>query len=311
MRTTLDCLPCFLKQALYTARLCTADQQHQRLIITRIMALLDELDIALTPPENSIAIYREIRSLTGCADPFVDLKQKSNHFALQVRPQVKKSIAAATDPLRAASLFAIAGNIIDYGAQHDFDINQTLDGCLQKQLHLDDYPLFRRDISQASNILYLGDNCGELVFDGLLMEALQEMGISITLAVKESPIINDALVADARDCGLERCSRVISNGTDCPGTPLALCSDEFRTAFARADLIISKGQGHFETLSETKAPIYFLLTVKCPVVANHINELLGKETLHGRNEMVLFKSPCFTKNGKQMGRISCPTAPNH
>lgn len=295
MRTTLDCLPCFLKQALYTARLCTADQQQQRLIINRIMALLDGLDIALTPPENSIAIYREIRALTGCADPFADLKQKSNNFALQVRPQVKKSIAAATDPLRAASLFAIAGNIIDYGAQHDFDINQTLEGCLQRQLHLDDYPLFRRDISQASNILYLGDNCGELVFDGLLMEVLQEMGISITLALKESPIIK----ADARDCGIERCSRVISNGTDCPGTPLALCSDEFRAAFARADLIISKGQGHFETLSETKAPIYFLLTVKCPVVGNHINELLGKKTPPGSNGMVLFKSPYFARNGKQ------------
>lgn len=298
MRTSLDCLPCFAKQALYTARLCTSDPQLQRLIINRVMALLDGLDLSLTPPENSIAIYREISALAGCADPFVTLKRQSNINALQFRPQAKQAIDTGADPLKIACRFAIAGNIIDYGAHHDFDINRTLEECLQKRLHLDDYPRLQEDIHKAATILYLGDNCGELVFDGLLIELLQKMGIEVTLALKKGPIINDALVDDAATCGIAGSCRVISNGTDCPGTPLAICSEELRAAFANADLIISKGQGNFETLSEVKAPIYFMLTVKCPVVGTHINELLGEKVLCGNKEMALIRSPYFAKSGE-------------
>jgi uncharacterized protein with ATP-grasp and redox domains len=107
----------------------------------------------------------------------------------------------------------------------------------------------------------------------LLIEILSQ---EVTVAVKAQPVINDATLADAKASGLPRTCRVITNGTACPGTPLSSCSPAFRAIFAQADLIISKGQGNFETLSEMQAPIYFLLTVKCETVAQHLKELTGE-----------------------------------
>jgi len=145
----------------------------------------------------------------------------------------------------------------------------------------------------GARVLYLADNCGEIVYDLLVLRCLADLGLDVTVAVKAGPIINDALIADAIACGLDRYARIISNGTACPGTPLTSCSREFLEAFYGADLILSKGQGNFETLSEAvaeiAADIFFLLTVKCSVVGTHLAGLSGQDpaTLPGQGEMVL------------------------
>ncbi len=269
MRTTLDCLPCLLKQALYAARLATEDQSVQKEIMGKVAQLLSELDLALSPPENAVGIYSLIAREAGCEDPFRQLKKKSNDLALSLRTELQQQVSCSEEPLLTALRFAIAGNIIDYGANHEFDVPHAIASCLKKALAIDHFREFAEDVKRAETILYLADNCGELVFDGIVIE---QLGKPVTLAVKEGPVINDATVADARACGMDKYCRVISNGTNCPGTPLKSCSSEFREIFQKADLIISKGQGNFETLSESKAPLYFLLTVKCPVVARHISD---------------------------------------
>jgi uncharacterized protein with ATP-grasp and redox domains len=215
-----------------------------------------------------------IAEKSGCSDIFADLKDLSNRKALDLLPELVKKVEESNEPLRTAALLAIAGNIIDYGAHHDFDINTSIEKCLHTKPAIDDLEQLRRDLDKAGKILYLGDNCGEAAFDRLL---IAQTGEEITYAVKERPIINDALKEDAATCGLGDLCRIISNGTDCPGTPLEKCSEEFREIFAEADLIISKGQGNFETLSEVSAPIYFLLMVKCEVVAEHVAELTGRQ----------------------------------
>lgn len=274
MRTELDCLVCLYRQALNTARLATNSAKLQRRILTETAALLPRLDPGLSPPENSIRLYRLIARLSGNPDPYAELKKTGNEHALRLRGRVKELISTAHDPLYTAILFAIAGNIIDHGAPRDFDLDQTIDECLRRTPAINDYAQLKEDLKGAENILYLGDNCGELVFDGLLIELLPGM---VTLALKEKPIINDALPADARLCGLDKICRIISNGTDCPGTPLNLCGEEFKAAMAKADLIISKGQGNFETLSHLSGgpPLYFLLTTKCPIVAQRAGEAAG------------------------------------
>lgn len=287
MQTSLDCLPCFIRQALYTARIVTDNAALQKEILLRAAELLPQFDLALSPPENAIALYRMIAESAGCHDPFADLKEESNQLALKLRPMVAERINSAEDPLAAAIRFAIAGNIIDYGAHHDFDAEAVISNCLEQQLAINDYPLFRKETAAAQSILYLADNCGEIVFDSLLIEQLGPE--KITLAVRERPIINDALPADAVTCGLDKLCTVISNGTDCPGTPLGQCSEEFLDCFHSADLIISKGQGNFETLSGIKAPLYFLFTVKCPVVVGHVNDLAGDSAKVALGEMILLK----------------------
>jgi len=285
MKTALECLPCLLRQTLYAARLSTASHEKQKKIMHNVSLLLPDLDFNSSPPQNSVTVYNEIARLSGNNDPFADLKKESNEFALQIKKEAQTTISNSDDPLYAALLFSIAGNIIDYGSQQDFDVHQALEDCLTKKPVIDDYDKFRKDISSAGSVLYLGDNCGELVFDSLVIEQLPQ---KVTFAVKEKPIINDALLQDAIDCGLDELCTIISNGTNCPGTPLENCSQAFLEHFNNADIIISKGQGNFETLSEVSKPIYFLLTVKCPVVGKHITDLSGQTVQTG--EMVLMKN---------------------
>lgn len=285
MKTALECMPCLLKQTLYAARLSTSSRKLQKEIMDKVATILPELDFSLSPPQNSVKVYSEIAALSGCIDPFASLKKESNKLARALSSEVRKSIEQAEDPLFSAIVFSIAGNIIDYGSQQHFDANKTIKNCLSKDLTINDYALLIDDLKNADSILYLGDNAGEIVFDSLVIEQLHK---KVVYAVKESPIINDALLEDALDCGLHNKCKVISNGTQCPGTPLDDCSDEFLDYFNSADIVVSKGQGNFETLSEADRPIYFLLTIKCPIVGNHITEISGKRVKKG--EMILMKS---------------------
>ena len=290
MQTRLDCLPCFMQQARSLGRLVAADDaDSQRRLCDAAGQFISSVDSTRSPPENAIALYALFSQVLGCDDPFAPIKQESNRFALGLREAIREQIVTAADPLRAAVRVAIGGNIIDYAAQHVFDAAQTMQDCLRQAFAVDDFARLEQALQSAQNILYLCDNCGEIVFDALLIEQLQERGLQVTAAVRGGAIINDATLEDAESCGLTQLCSVISNGIACPGTPLALCSEEFHTAFHSADLIISKGMGNFETLSEEQAALFFLFTVKCSQVAQHLSQRQGLEagTVQGKGEMVL------------------------
>lgn len=293
MRTDIECMVCFLQQALATARLSTNDPQLQRLIVSKTGELLSRLDMSISPPENAVAVYRQIADLSGVDDPYNELKDQSNTFALSLHDQVRERINNADDPLYAAVRFAIAGNIIDYGTCHEFNAMQTLSKCMEEELCINDYEQLNSDVkeNEGRDILYLADNCGEIVFDSLLVEQLLQYNHNVTLVVRGKEILNDVTLKDAKHIGIEDQCTVITNGSSCPGTPLRSCGDDLKEAFNRADLIISKGQGNFETLSEEKSHGYFLLTVKCEVVARYIAALRSDSDvrLNGCGEMVLMK----------------------
>ena len=123
----------------------------------------------------------------------------------------------------------------------------------------------------------MADNAGETVFDRILIEEIKkgDSNKEIIYAVKESPAINDALIEDAYYCGIDRIAKVISSGSDAPGTVLSLCSKKFLKLYRNADMIISKGQGNFEALSNAKRPIFFMFMAKCPVIAREVNCKIG------------------------------------
>lgn len=270
MRTGNDCLVCFLRQTLATVRRCADDPLVQWQIVTEVGAMLAGFDPALPPPENAVHYYRHIARRTGVSDPYLAEKNESNSYGLALEERTRQLIAASKDPLLAALQFAINANVLDYGAQVRLDRDQALASCC-RPLAIDHSAALRRLLARRPNLLYLADNCGELVFDKLLIEQLLALGCTLTLAVRRSPIINDATPADAHTCGLDGLCQVIDNGADVPGTPLFACSPEFRRAFAQADGIISKGMGNFECLSEVPAPIFFLFIVKCTTVRDHLN----------------------------------------
>jgi len=297
MKTSVDCLVCFMDQALRVARISSPDEGVQLAVVREVASLLPKMKMALTPPENSMAVYAAIAGITACPDPYLAIKKMSNDQALAILPELSKEVTESKIPLITALRLAIAGNIIDYGAMRSFDVAAALTRARTIPFAIDAgnqlLELVGR-LPEKANVLYLADNCGEIVYDSLVIRCLADLGLEVTVAVKAGPIINDALVADALACGLDQFARIITNGTACPGTPLPMCSAEFLHAFQNADLVISKGQGNFETLSEavseTKGPIFFLLTIKCPVVGAHLAGLAGMDrgALPGHGEMVLF-----------------------
>lgn len=200
-------------------------------------------------------------------------------MAMDVVSQLKADVQAAQDPLLAAVQLAIAGNVIDLGASSDItraDVIRSVDQA-QAELIIGDQDGFRQAVNEARRILYLADNAGEIVFDRLLIEALSPE--RVTVAVRGAPVINDATRADAHAAGIHEICNVIDNGSDAPGTLLEDCSRMFRKRFSEADLILAKGQGNFETLSEAPYPIFFLFKVKCTVIGAHAGLPVGTHVL--------------------------------
>lgn len=286
MNTTLNCIPCFVRQTLDAARQVTDDPAIHEQILRDVLRWMSKMDMSLSPPALAQHIHRRLRELTGIADPYRKEKDQHNQMALALLPDLRAQVAASDDPLMTAANLAIAGNIIDLGAKSglaETDVHEALRHAAEKPLE-GDLAVFRNEVAKAVTILYLADNCGEIVFDTLLIEQLGPQ--RVTLAVRGVPIINDATMEDAVTAGLDQIVPTIGNGSDAPGTVLDDCSDEFKNAFESADLIVSKGQGNFETLSDCGKNIFFLLKVKCPVVAASASRPVGTRVLrHGRSSL--------------------------
>ena len=276
MHTTLDCFPCIVRQALESARYVTPDPAIHEQVLRYILAVLASADVHLPPPYIGQIIHRELRRITGDVDPYREAKARFNHLAQGRLPAMRQLISKAPDPLRLAARIAIAGNIIDFGvdgALTESKVDKALEEALTQQIE-GNWEGLTRALPESKRILYIADNAGELLFDRLLIEQLRPMQ-RVTLAVRGKPILNDATYEDAAFAGLNRLVQVIDNGSDAPGSILAECSLEFVREFRRADLIIAKGQGNFETLSDETAPLYFLFKAKCPVIADHAGVALG------------------------------------
>ena len=295
MKTHAQCLPCLLRQALQVSRITHCPEDLQITILQTVSGLISKLDVAKSPPANAYSLYRSIAEISGCEDPYFRKKKQANQQALKIAPGLRQEIRGTDHELWSAVRIAIAGNIIDYGAFETFDIEAALERSRSEKLAVDHFAEFARALSRlakGSKLLYLTDNCGEIVYDSLLIEYLSRKGFDITIAVKDGPIINDALLEDALEAGLDRFGRIISNGGRFPGTVLDHCSAKFIECFQAADLVIAKGQGNFESLSEVDREIFFLLTIKCEVAAQHMAELSGvdAEQLKGHGEMVVYYS---------------------
>ncbi len=288
MQTFLDCIPCFIRQALDAARLSTDDKKIHEQVVREVLILVNKLDMGQSPPLMGQKIHRLIRKLVGVEDPYREVKSEFNELALKLYPKLRKLITESEKPLETAIRLAIAGNIIDFGVSSKLkkaDIDAAISECMDKSFSAVGLDSFREALNRARHILYIADNAGEIVFDRLLIE---KMPIEkITLVVKGSPVINDATMEDAVLAGLPKIVEVIDNGSDAPGTILESCSQTFRGRFDNADLIIAKGQGNYETLSDVGKNIFFILRAKCPVIADDIGCEVG--------EMILKKNKSFNK----------------
>ena len=271
MQTTLDCIPCFVRQALDAARLISDDREEQGRLMRSVMQELARLDLSATPPQIGRDIHRALRKAAGC-DPYVALKEACNRMAERAIPEARSIVESADDPFEMAIRFAMAGNNIDAGVGRALDeshLHEALFAVADTPIDHAQVAALRRALDHAKDILFLGDNCGEIYFDRLLLERMPTE--RITYVVRGGPIINDATLPDAETAGITELVPVIDNGDDTPGTLLSACSEAFLKRWARADLVVAKGQGNYETLSDCRdQDIFFLLRAKCPVIAAHI-----------------------------------------
>lgn len=268
MKLFLDCLPCVLKQALATARINTGDIQIQQIILDETLKIL--CDHASYP--NSPAIVKDIHNIvkryTGVDDPYIQIKKRDIKAAIEALPLIQDFIAAQDDEMYWTLKAAATGNIIDAAIYDTANFKDHLVEELTKDFAICAITDFANDLKTAKSVLIIGDNAGETVFDRLLVEFLSSY--EIIYAVRSQPILNDATKEDAEASGLNHYCRIIKSGCTAPGTLLDQCSPEFLEIFNNADIVISKGQGNYESLSDCSRPIYFALKAKCKVVADSL-----------------------------------------
>ncbi len=272
MKTNFDCFPCFLRQTARTSKILGMDETSIWELMKRAGCMLSTMDPANPPPQNALGIYDMISEKSGERDPFNGIKKDSTAHVLSLYPELKQTIQRHRDPLEAAVRYAVCGNVIDYGVSSDFDIQEAINTILEQDFFVWEFERFRSRLTQAQWVLYLGDNCGETVFDRLLIETMDK---PTTFVVRDAPIINDVTMEDAKQAGLDRVATIISSGCRAPGIIIGQTTHDFRMLYREAPLILSKGQGNFETLCDEPREIFFLFKVKCNVVADYLNCPLG------------------------------------
>lgn len=282
MKAHLDCIPCFQKQALQATRFITDDEEKQEKILRQVITELMKLNWKKTPPELARVVHGIVKKLTGNKDPYELVKKKYNDIALKLYPELKEMVRSSKNSLFTSVKLAIAGNVIDFGAKSSFNLTETIDEVLNKELAINDFNKLIQTLEKSRSITYILDNTGEIVFDKLLIETILDKFdiINFKFVVKGAPIINDATEEDAKYVGLDKFpnAEFIYVNVGIPDSGFERSSKEFLEQIRKTDLIISKGQGNYESLSEQKN-IFFLLMAKCPVLANDLGVKINSTIL--------------------------------
>jgi len=278
----LDCIPCLQRQALEAARFVTDDEKLQEDILRKVMSELQEVDWKCSAPELAHAAHRVVRQVTGSTDPYSSVKKKYNDIAVELYPELKEKVSSSKEPFLTAARLAIAGNVIDFGVNSNFDLRRTIYDCLEKEFSVLDLEDLEKSLEGTDTLIYLLDNTGETVFDRIFIETIldsYDIG-STMLGVKGAPIINDATLEDAVYVGLDKLpgAEFFTVGIGEPGTGVERESSEFLDLLKKGETVISKGQGNYEALSEV-GELFFLLMAKCPIIADDLGVKVGDMVL--------------------------------
>ncbi len=273
-----ECVLCILNQMLRVAdHLKLDEKQADALFEAALSEAAGHSFHDITSPQYAERIYDRIAELTGRPDPYRELKRQQNEWALSQSERIESMLSKAADPLRLSAELALLGNIIDYGGVTLFDPAGIFSEAGNLQLAVDDYALMSKRMKKAGTLLMIGDNAGEAVFDKFWLREIRNAFPKLRLiyAVRREPAINDMTLEDAREIGMDEVAELIHSGSSFAGTVPELASEPFRSLFNQADLVISKGQGNYETLEDTDREVFFVFKVKCDVVSRYSGLPLG------------------------------------
>lgn len=273
---------------------CALNKQEQKIrhypdiekkteYMKKVMALIANTEEKDCAPSLSVDIQKLYSSFWDCPmEDFTEIKREYNQLMLNMEDSLENKIRKSEDPLEKSLLYARIGNYIDFAALSNVDqatVLTLLEEKSTESLDEEEYRNFLRDLSSAKKLVYLTDNCGEVVLDKLAVKILKEKypDLDITVIVRGYPVVNDATMEDAEEIGLTDLVRVIGNGSNVGGTWIPGITSEARDLLYDADLIIAKGQGNFETLNDCGLNIYYLFLCKCDLFQRrfHAENLQG------------------------------------
>ncbi len=274
MKLNLKCLPCYVNQVVQVGELMGYSPRTKQNMLREALQAVS----GFKPEKNAfytfLPVQDVIRKYTLKKDPYADLKKESNRICLRLEHELKSVIDASSDRFQTALRIAIGGNIIDFIKERGMNeqiIRENIKKALDQELNQEKVKLLKQKIQRAGKILYIGDNAGEIVFDKLFIGEFDSK--KVVFVVRGGPTLNDVTMDDARATGLDKLVRVITTGIDLPGAVVSFATDEFKQEFDQADLVISKGQGNYEALSQEDKDIFFLLKVKCPAISESFSHV--------------------------------------
>lgn len=254
------------------------DEKTTKKVLDESAKMLPSFSMEKTPPKNATPMYQMISALLEKPDLYYEVKKKSIQKAEAFMSDCKKSIKESKDPFLTATKIAVAGNVIDLASEFVFDLGCELEKVLKTDFAIDDSKKLFEKLQKSTTLVYLADNAGENVFDRLYIETLKDLfkDIEVYYFVRSTPIINDITYDELKDDSINDIATLIDSGVQTPGIIIEDLNAKAKLLFEKADCIISKGMGNFECLSETlDYPIYYLLKVKCNVVANELKKEVG------------------------------------
>lgn len=274
MRIHDKCIPCTVNQAIKVADMVGLKEKDD--LLRNVFIYLSKVDYKnTTTPELVGEIFSLLKTETGNDDPYQETRARYNKMFFEQIPQLEQEINVSDNPFLESIKYAIIGNIIDFNPIHDLSLSD-IESCFAKlkeeSLELDDSALLFQEINKANTLLYLGDNCGEICLDKILIKKIKDINplCHVFFATRGAAVVNDSVEADAYTVGMDAYATILSNGDYSLGTVLPRTSREFQEVYHNADIVIAKGQANYECLSEEKKNIFFLLMTKCKVIADDI-----------------------------------------
>jgi uncharacterized protein with ATP-grasp and redox domains len=280
MKVQPECVPCLLRRILYETELVDKTKAYETLKSASSI-VGTELHDDINSAKLATKIHREAYRILKNEDLYSEMKKRSNEVAEKILPHAQEIVNESGDSLRAAITCAIVGNVLDFGIDSPInnpeEILTKFDAFYNEGLGHDDTDSLKELLSQSKKILLFTDNCGEIVFDKLLIKELKKHDNHITLVVKGKPILTDATLEDVKNLGLyEMVDDVETTNVFAVGVDFDRISPELKIKVKEADLIISKGMANWESFSdEDFRPIAYLMRIKCIPVARTLRVSKG------------------------------------
>lgn len=268
MKASSECIYCIINKS-YELFCKYVDDEEERFIFTKkVLKEISSYPDDMTAPFLNSKIMKILKKNINIDDLYLKEKEVYNNKMLLIEEEIMDSINNSDDKLLSALKYSMVGNFIDFGAIKYIDdklLDKIIDTALKQDIDISTYEIFKKEILEANKLCYILDNTGEVVFDKLFMKFIKELNqsIEIDIIVRGEPVLNDVTYRDAISVGIDKLGKIIENGTDIPGTDIKEINKETKKSLFCSDLIISKGQGNFETLYGTDANIYYIFLCKC------------------------------------------------